>query len=153
MANGDPISVAYYERHIWIGDFPLAYLVGSVVYLDPPFATMWSAQIPLIPGVHTFCFCRLKTAAHRIEHEALLSFHLLGHFVIPISRFVILSASLLNSPQKKSGAEECDHRPSQKNHQIVNIKRQTRAIHVHQPESAAKMCKWKQLGNVANRLG
>src|SRR4029077_8768192 len=68
MANGDPIFVAYYERHIWIGDFPLAYLVGSVVYLDPPFATMWSAQIPLITSVHTFCFCRLKTAAHRIEH-------------------------------------------------------------------------------------
>ena len=69
------------------------------------------------------------------------------------SCFVILTASLLNSPQKKSGAQKCDHRPSQKNHEIVNIKLRTRAIHVHQPKSAAKMCKRKQLGNVANRLG
>src|SRR5436190_8696706 len=68
------------------------------------------------------------------------------------SCLVILSTSLLNSPQEKSGTQKRDHRPSQKNHQIVNIKLRTRAIHVHQSKSAAKMCKWKQLGNVANRL-
>src|SRR5438876_10301427 len=72
--------------------------------------------------------------------------------VISDSCFVVLPASLLNSPQKESGAEECDHRPSQKNHEIVNIKLWTRAIHIHQPKSTAKMCEWKQLGDVANRL-
>src|SRR5512132_1420233 len=51
-----------------MGDFPLGHLVGPVVSRDPPFATMWSAHTPLITSVHTFCFCRLKTAAHGIEH-------------------------------------------------------------------------------------
>src|SRR5215510_4591788 len=69
------------------------------------------------------------------------------------SSFIILLASLLNSPQKKRGAKECDHGPSQKNHKIVNIKLETGAIHVHQPKGAAKMCKRKKLGNVANCLG
>src|ERR1700730_6478187 len=71
-----------------------------------------------------------------------------------ISRFALrhFPGLLLNSPQEKSGAEECDHRPSQKNHEIVNIKLRTCAIHIHQPKSTAKMCKWKQLGDVANRL-
>src|SRR5215472_3586026 len=56
------------------------------------------------------------------------------------SRFVILVASLLDSLQEKSGPKECDHCPSQKNHQIVNIKLQTGAIHVHQSKSPTKMC-------------
>src|SRR4029077_15165395 len=70
-----------------------------------------------------------------------------------IIRRSIPTVSLLNPPQEKSGPKECDPRPSQKNHEIVNIELRTRAIHVHQPKSAAKMCERKQLGNVANRLG
>src|SRR5262249_24206700 len=68
------------------------------------------------------------------------------------SCFVILAASLLDSPQEKSGPKECDHRPSQKNHEIANIKLQTRAVHVHQSKSATKMCKRKQLRDVTNSL-
>src|SRR6476659_5146089 len=67
MANGDPILVACAESDVRMVDLPLSHFVGPVVYLDPPFATVRSAQIPLITSVHTFCFCRLKTAAHRIE--------------------------------------------------------------------------------------
>src|SRR5437879_2758487 len=68
MAHGDPSVVRSYKSDIWIGDVSLAQLVGPVVYLDPPLAAVRSAQVPLITSVHTFCFCRLKTAAHRIEH-------------------------------------------------------------------------------------
>src|SRR4029078_3850494 len=68
MGDGDPILVFCYESDIWIGHFSLAHLVGPVVYLDPPFAAVRSAQVPLITSVHTFCLCRLKTAAHGIEH-------------------------------------------------------------------------------------
>src|SRR5215831_8502165 len=68
------------------------------------------------------------------------------------SCFVILLASLLNSPQKKRGAQECDYRTGKKNHEIVNIKLQTHAVHVHQSKSAAKMCQRKQLGDVTNGL-
>ena len=161
MANGNPILVRSYESDIWIGDFPLAHLVGPVVYLDPPFATMRSAQVPLITSVHTFCFCRLETAAHAIEHflRRRLSAVSQGDGRTGADGYCdkedafTREGSLLNSPQKKRGAQKCDHRPSQKNHEIVNIKLRTRAIHVHQPKSAAKMCKRKQLGNVANRLG
>ena len=182
MANGDPILVACAESDVRMVDLPLSHLVGPVVYLDPPLAAVRSAQVPLITSVHTFCFCRLKTAAHGIEHFLRRRIHMTGRGGIaaqrqiaaatqPIKRkkhrfrfncprissflFVLRhsTVSLLNSPQEKSGAQKCDHRPSQKNHEIVNIKLRTRAIHVHQPKSTAKMCKWKQLGNVANRLG
>src|SRR6478672_223230 len=68
MANGDPILVACAESDVRMVDLPRSHFAGPVVYLDPPFATMWSAQIPLITSVHTFCFCRLETAAHSIEH-------------------------------------------------------------------------------------
>ena len=40
MGDGDPILVFCYESYIWIGDFSLAHLVGPVVYIDPPFATV-----------------------------------------------------------------------------------------------------------------
>src|SRR4029077_4306628 len=68
MANGDPIFVFCYESDTWIGDLPLAHLIAPVVYLDPPFAAVRSAQVPLITSVNTFRFCRLETAAHSIEH-------------------------------------------------------------------------------------
>src|SRR4029077_88327 len=67
MANGDPILVACAESNVRMVDLPLAHLTGPVVYLDPPLAAVRSAQVPLITSVHTFCLCRLKTAAHRIE--------------------------------------------------------------------------------------
>ena len=47
MANGNPILVCSNESDIWIGDFPLAHLVGPVVYLDPPFATMSGHSSPI----------------------------------------------------------------------------------------------------------
>ena len=68
MANGDPILVFGDESDTWIGDFSFAHLVGAVVYVDPPFATVRAAQVPLVTSVHTFCLGRLKTAAHRVEH-------------------------------------------------------------------------------------
>src|SRR5262245_32706895 len=49
-------------------DFSFAHFVRPVIYLDPPFAAIWSAQVPLITSVETFCLRRLKTAAHGIEH-------------------------------------------------------------------------------------
>src|SRR6476646_509434 len=67
MANGDPILVACAESNVRMVDLPLAHLIGPVVYLDPPLAAVRSAQVPLVTGVYTFCLCRLKTAAHRIE--------------------------------------------------------------------------------------
>src|SRR5213594_4617701 len=119
MANSDPILVPGYESDTWIGDFSLTHLVGPIVYLDPPLAAVRSAQVPLITSMHTFCFCRLKTAAHCVEHvlrrriyvtgrgghccaqanrstdrrkEAPLSFQLLSHFVIRASHSLGLIA-------------------------------------------------------------
>src|SRR6476620_6786316 len=67
MADSDPILVACAESNVRMVDLPLAHLIGPVVYLDPPLAAVRSAQVPLVTSVHTFCLCRLKTAAHRIE--------------------------------------------------------------------------------------
>src|SRR5262249_32864750 len=138
---GDPIFVFCNECDTWVVDFALAHFVGPIVYIDPPFTAIWSAQVPLVTSVHTFCLCRLETAAHGIEHplrrrifgtgrrshccthanhrgnpadpnkEGSLLFQLPVHssFVCD-SSFIILLASLLNSPQKKRGAQECDHR-------------------------------------------
>src|SRR5215470_4264559 len=68
------------------------------------------------------------------------------------SSFIILLASLLNSLQKKRGTQECDHCAGKKNREIVKIKLQTCAVHVHQSKSAAEMCKGKQFGDVTNAL-
>src|SRR5215475_13911764 len=68
MANGDPVFVPSHKSDIRMIDFALAHLVGPIIYLDPPFAAIWSAQVPLITSVHAFCFRRLKTAAHGVEH-------------------------------------------------------------------------------------
>src|SRR5437764_14304039 len=107
-----PIFVFGDKSDTGIGDFPRSHFVGPIVYLDPPFATMRSAQVPLIASVNTFRFGRLKTTTHAIEHflrrrirvtgsggcccteanprsdptyrnkEEPLSFQLLAHFVI-----------------------------------------------------------------------
>src|SRR4030095_13240648 len=63
-----PILVACAESDVRMVDLPLAHLIGPVVYLDPPLAAVRSAQVPLITSGPTFCLCRLKTPAHRIEH-------------------------------------------------------------------------------------
>src|SRR5215475_2306197 len=68
MANGNPILVTCDESDVWMVYLSVAHLVGPIVYLDPPLAAVRSAQLPLITSVHTFCRCRLKTAAHGIEH-------------------------------------------------------------------------------------
>src|SRR5262245_45516260 len=68
MANGDPILVLCHEGNVRMVDLSLAHLVGPVVYCDPPLAAARSAQVPLVTSVHAFCFRRLKTAAHGIEH-------------------------------------------------------------------------------------
>ena len=86
MANGDPILVACAESDIRMVDLPLSHFVGPVVYLDPPFATVRSAQIPLITSVHTFCFCRLETAAHSIEHFLRRRIHMTGRAAIAAQR-------------------------------------------------------------------
>ena len=183
MANGDPILIACAESDVRIGDLPLSHLAGPIIYLDPPLAAIRSAQVPLITSVHTFCLCRLKTAAHRIEHVLRSRLNVLA--AAPIAALMqiastarcknrsavllspsafrhscfVIRASSFSWPhcsirlKRKAAPEKCDHRPSQKNHEIVDIKLQTSAIHVHQPKSAAKMCKRKQLGNVTNRLG
>src|SRR5437764_15333030 len=91
--------------------------------------------------------CCCAKANHRSNatdrnKEEPLSLQLLAHFVIRYdSCLIIPSASLLNSPQEKSGTQKRDHHPSQKNHEIIYIKLQTRAVHVHQSKSTAKMCK------------
>ena len=68
MADGDPILVFCYESDIWIGDFSLAHLAGPVIYLDPPFAALRAAQLPLIFQVNAFRLLRLKTLPHPVEH-------------------------------------------------------------------------------------
>src|SRR5215467_6652074 len=79
----------------------------------------------------------------------LKSFGILFHY----SRLAIFPASLLNSPQEKSGAKECNQSSRQQHDEINDVELRTRTIHVHQTKSAAKMCERKKLGNVANRLG
>src|ERR1051326_2950906 len=41
------------------------------------------------------------------------------------SSIILLAASLFNSPQKERGAQECDHRPGEKNNQVFKVKVQT----------------------------
>src|SRR5439155_24261217 len=111
----DPILVFCDETDVRMLDLPLSHSIGPVVYLDPPLAAIRAAQVPLISSVHTLCFCRLKIAAHGIEHflrrrihmagrsraccdeanrhsshterqkQAVFSSSMIGHFVIPSS--------------------------------------------------------------------
>src|ERR1700757_317004 len=68
MANGDPILVLSYESDTWIWDFSFAHFVGAILNVDPPLPALRTAQIPLVPGVHSLCLNRLKATAHRVEH-------------------------------------------------------------------------------------
>src|SRR5215831_5593877 len=81
MANGDPVLVSGYEGDGWIRYFPFTHLVGPIIYVDPPFATVRAAQIPLVASVNSFCLCRLKTAAHRVEDVLRRRFYLTGRDV------------------------------------------------------------------------
>src|SRR5215217_623016 len=78
MTNGDPILVACTESDVRMVDLPLSHFVGPIVYLDPPLAAIGSTQVPLVTNVHTFCFCRLKAAAHSIEHFLRCRIHITG---------------------------------------------------------------------------
>ena len=60
---------------------------------------------------------------------------------------------LLNPFQEKNRAAKGDQRPHEKDHEVADIKLRARAIHVHEPKGAAKMCKRENFGNVADGFG
>src|SRR5215471_13362854 len=78
MANSDPILVLSDESDTWIWDFSLAHFVRAILNVDPPLPAIRTAQVPLITSVEAFCFCRLKTDAHCIEHFLRCRIHTIG---------------------------------------------------------------------------
>src|SRR5262249_7600521 len=68
VGNGYPILVLRHERHVWIIDFSFSHFVLPIVDVYPPLPALWTAQVPLITSVYSFCLVGLKTTAHRVEH-------------------------------------------------------------------------------------
>src|SRR5262249_17737234 len=117
-------------------------------------AEAWSLHVP--PEQRSVRQNSLPRQLHRLRTvigAGLLCSSPFRHsFTIFLLCFVSLLDSLLNSPQAKCGTEKCNPRPSQQNDEIVKIKMQIRAVHVHQSKSAAKMCQRKQFGYVTDGL-
>src|SRR5215472_722321 len=68
VGNRNPILVRRNKSDTWIIDSPLTHFVRAILNVDPPLAALGTAQIPLVPGVHSLCLSWLETTAHRVEH-------------------------------------------------------------------------------------
>src|SRR4029453_9303789 len=61
------VFVARCKRDIWIVNLSSTRCVSSIIYTQPPFASVWATEFPLVGSMHSFCLVCVKSVSSPIQ--------------------------------------------------------------------------------------